>query len=155
MYKSDFEEERRDRERLHGLIDDLKKKETQVEGRVAHERAAYKQTLDDVQQDLQHTKEQLHKHKTLLADVEELNQIRVREAHKCKEDADAARGEANKYFQEAEKFRESADSWRCQAETSQRDLHAKTSQVKQYAKEVEKLKENVGYVKFWLYMYYM
>ena len=147
MYKSDFEEERKDRERVHGLIDDLKKKETQVEGRAAHERAAYKQTLDDVQQDLRYTKEQLHKHKTLLADAEKLNQIRVQEAHKFKEEADAARGETNKYFQEAEKFRESTDFWRSQAETNRRDLQAKTSQVKQYAKEVEKLKENVGYVK--------
>ena len=147
VYKSDFEEERRDRERVHGLIDDLKKKETQIEGRAALERAAYKHTLDDVQHDLQHTKEQLHKHKTLLADAEKLNQTKVQEAHKLREEADAARGDANKYYQEAEKFRESADFWRHRAETNQRDLQAKTSQVKQYAKEVEKLKENVGYVK--------
>ena len=148
MYKSDFEEERRDRERLHGLIDDLKKKETQVEGRAAHERVAYKQTLDDVQQELRYTKQQLHKHKTLLADAEKLNRIRVQEAHKFKEEADAVRGEASKYFQEAEKFRECADFWRSRAEANQRDLQAKTNQVKQYAKEVQNLKENVGYVKF-------
>ena len=144
MYKGDFEEERRDRERIHGLIDDMKKKETQIEGHAAQERAAYKQELDNVQQDLQYTKEQLHKHITVLADTEKLNQIRVQEASKYKDQADAARGEASKYFQEAESFRESANYWRKQAEANQRDVQAKTSQVKQYAKEIERLKAKVS-----------
>ena len=144
MYKADFEEERRDRERIHGLVDDLKKEKTQVEGHAARERATYKQTLDDVQQDLEYTKEQLLKHKTLLADTEKLNQIRVQDAQKAKEEAEAARGEANKYFQEAEKFRENAEYWRDQAEEYQRGAQAKASQVKQYAKEVDKLKEKVS-----------
>ena len=143
MYKSDFEEERRDRERIHGLVNDLNREKTQIEGHAAHERAAYKQTLVDVQQELRYTKEHLYKHKTLLADAEKL---RVQEAHKFKEEIAVARGEADKYFLEVEKFRESVHFWRNQAETDQRDLQAKASQVKQYAKEVEKLKENVGYM---------
>ena len=123
MYKADFEEERRDRERVHGLIDDLKKKEAQVEGRAAHERATYKQTLDEVTGDLQYTKEQLLK---------------------FKDAAEAARGEAKKYFKEAETFRESTKFFRSQAEVNQRDVQAKASQVKQYAKEIERLKTKVS-----------
>jgi DNA repair exonuclease SbcCD ATPase subunit len=158
VYKADFDEERRDRERVHGVIDDMKKKEAQLEGRAAHERAAYKQTLDDVQQDLLYTKEQLHerneqlreqneqllKHKTLLADTEKLNKIRVQEAQKYKDEADAASGEASKYFQEAESFRESANYWRSQVETNKREVQAKASQVKQYAKEIDRLKTKVS-----------
>ena len=144
VYKGDFEEERRDRERIHGLIDDMKKKEAQIQGRAAHERASYKQELDEVQEDLRYTKEQLHKHKTLLADAEKLNQIRVQEASKYKDEAEAARDEFSKYFQEAESFRESTDFWRKQAEANQRDVQAKTSQVKQYAKEIERLKAKVS-----------
>ena len=122
MYKADFEEERRDRERVHGLIDDIKKKEMQVEGRAAQERVGYKQELDIVQQDLKYTKEQLHK---------------------VRDEAEAARGETSKYFKEAETFRESTKFWRDQAEASQRDVQAKASQVKQYAKELGKLKTKV------------
>ena len=143
VYKSDFEEERRDRERVHGLIDDMKKKEAQIEGRAEHERALYKHKLDEVKGDLQYTKEQLHKHKTLLADTEKLNQIKAQEANKYKDEAEAARGEFSKYFQEAESFRESADYWRSQAEANKRDVQAKASQVKQYAKEIERLKAKV------------
>ena len=109
VYKADFEEERRDRQRIHGLIDDIKKKAIQVEGRAAQERIVYKQELDIVQQDLQYTKEQLHKHKTLLADAEKLNQIKAQEASKYKDEVEAARDEASKYFKEAESFRESAN----------------------------------------------
>lgn len=143
VYKSDFEEERRDRERVHGLIDDMKKKEAQIQGRAAHERALYKHEVDEIKEDLQYTKEQLLKHKTLLADTEKLNQIRVQEANKYKDEAEATKGECSKYFQEAESFRESADYWRKQAEENKRDVQAKTSQVKQYAKEIERLKAKV------------
>ena len=144
VYKADFEEERSDRERVHGLVDDLKKKMTQVEGRAAQERVAYKQTLDNVQQDFQFTKEQLHKHKVLLADAEKLNQTMLQEAKKAKDEAEAATGETAKYYEEAEKFRESTEYWRQQAEANHKDIQAKASQVKQYAKEVEKLKAKVG-----------
>ena len=144
MYKGDFEEERRDRERIHGLIDDMKKKEEQIEGRAAQERAAYKQELVHIQQDLQYTKEQLHKHKTLLADAEKLNQIKAQEASKYKDEGDAARGAADKYFKEAETFRESTKFFKSQVEASQRDVQAKASQVKQYAKEIGRLKTKVS-----------
>ena len=144
VYKGDFEEERRDRERIHCLIDDIKKKEAQIQGRAAHEKALYKQELDEVKEDLQYTKEHLHKHKTLLADTEKLNQMRVQEASKYKDEAEAARDEASKYFEEAESFRESANYWRKQAEKNQRDVQAKASQVKQYAKEIGRLKAKVS-----------
>jgi chromosome segregation ATPase len=143
VYKADFDEERRDRERIYGLIDDMKKKEAQLEGHAAQEIAAYKQELGDIRQDLQYTKEQLHKHKTLLADIEKLNKIRVQEAQKYKDEADAARGETSKYFQDAESFRESADYWRSRAETNQREVQAMASQVKQFAKEIERLRAKV------------
>ena len=143
MYKTDFEEERRDRERIHGLVDDLKKEKSQAEGLAAEERAAYKQELDNINQDFEYAKKQLHKHKVLLAEAEKLSQTMIQEARKAKDAADAAKGETEKYFQEAEKFRESTKFWRNQAEVSQRDVQAKASQVKQYAKEVERLKKKV------------
>ena len=144
MYKGDFEEERRDRERIHGLIDDMKKKEEQIEGRAAQERAAYKQELVNVHQDLQYTKEQLHKHKTVLADTEKINQKKAQEASKYKDEAEVARSEADKYFKEAETFRESTKFYKSQADASQRDVQAKASQVKQYAKEIGRLKTKVS-----------
>ena len=144
VYKSDFEEERRDRERIHGLIGDLEKKNVQVEGRAAQEKAAYDQTLDDVNQDLLYTREQLHKHKVLLSEAEKQNQIRVKEAQKANDSAEAARQEASKYFQESEKFRQSTNFWKSEAETQRRDVQSKASQVKQYAKEIDRLKAKVG-----------
>ena len=144
MYKGDYEEERRDRERLLGLIDDMKKKKAQIEEHAAHERALYKQTLDEVQEDLQYTKGQLHKHKTLLADTEKFNQIKALQASKYKDEADAARGEASKYFTELVAFQESCRFYKSQAEANQRDVQAKASQVKQYAKEIERLKTKVS-----------
>ena len=140
MYKADFEEERGDRARIHGLIDDLKKKTRQAEGHAAEERAAYEQRLNEIGGDLRHTRELLHKHKVLLADAEKINQTRVQEA---KDKAETAIKEADKYYQESEKFRQSTEYWRHQAEVNQRNLQAKASQVKQYAKEVEKVKEKV------------
>ena len=57
-YKSDFEEERRDRERIYGLIDDLVKENVQVEGRAALESA---QALADVHARLMDKERQLQK----------------------------------------------------------------------------------------------
>ena len=82
VYKFDFEEERRDRERIHGLIDDMKKKVMQVEGLAAEERAAYEKRLNEVNQELQHTRKLLHEHKALLADAEKLNQRSMQDAQR-------------------------------------------------------------------------
>ena len=86
----------------------------------------------------------MHKHEVLLADAEKLNQKMIQEVKKAMDEAEAARGETNKYFQKAEKFRENVEFWRSRTEEHQRGVQAKASQVKQYAKEVERLKGKVG-----------
>ena len=96
-------------------------------GRSGRQRASYQRELEREkmelknQMELKHltTERELQKHKTNLADLEIFHQ-------KC--------------MQEIQK---DMVHWREQAEVAQRELQAKASQVKQYAKENKKLKEDI------------
>lgn len=120
LYKSDFEEERKDREAAHSKMADMEKRFVQLEGRSGHERATYAHEVGELERDnevikeqlrardqeLQKVKKELEKHKCNLADLEVIHQKHVVEA--------------------------------------KNDLLAKASQVKQYAKENETLKQQCG-----------
>ena len=140
-YKSDFEEERRDREAAHSKMADMEKKKAQLTG---HEGATYKHEIYELKQDKQVLKEELHKkhkeiekvtgdfwaikadlkkYQTVLADLEIVHKKHVQ----------AARTESKNLKQIAE--------------DAMSDLQAKTSQVKQYAKENDALKKEIQKLK--------
>ena len=122
-YKSDFEDERRDREVAHSKMADMEKELLQLKSRTGLERAtlerelgeleedkcAIKEQLQNRDQELQEVKKELEKHKQILADLEVVHQKRMTE--------------------------------------TQREHQAKASQVKQYAKENESLKQQNGVIK--------
>ena len=122
-YKSDFEAERSDRENAHCKVADLQKKLTQLESLTGHERAGYQHELEQdnqaIKERLQKTDQELKRHKQILTDLERVYQRHVQEASK------------------------DLDHWRNQADSRQEEVQAKSSQVKQYAKENAKLKQQV------------
>ena len=125
-YKSDFDQERSDRENAHSKIADLQKKVVQLESLTGHERAGYQHEMVELERDsqaikerLQKTDQELQRHKQILTDLEIVYQRHVQEASK------------------------DLDHWRNQADSRQEEVQAKSSQVKQYAKENEKLKQQV------------
>ena len=125
-YKSDFEQERSDRENAHSKMADLQKKVIQLEGLTGHERVGYQHEIAELKRDYQAIKEKFHEtdqqlqsHKQILADLEVVHQRHVQEANK------------------------DLFHWKDQAGSRQQEVRAKSSQVKQYAKENEKLKQQV------------
>ena len=116
-YKTDFEEERRDRKSAHSKMADMQRRLSQLEGRTAHERATYNHEVDELErcrdaireqlrikdQELLCVTEELRKHKQILSELELVHQRRIQEVRE--------------------------------------ELQAKASQVKQYAKENETLKQ--------------
>lgn len=139
-YKSDFEDERRDRASAHGKVADLEKEIDRLTGRSGHEKVTFKHEIDELKrdklairdelqrnqqeletakEDLETVKAELKKHQTVLVDLETVHQKRVQEV---------------------------ADL-NVKAETAMSELQAKASQVKQYAKENDTLKQEIQKLK--------
>ena len=122
-FKSDFEDERKDRATAHSKMADMQKELVQRKNLFEQEKAAYNLQIENVNERLQTTKEvlqekdeqlqrvtkELERHKNILADLEVVHQKHVQEASKL-----------------------------------QNEQHTKATQVKQYAKENEKLKQQVN-----------
>ena len=126
MYKSDFEDERKDREAAHSKMADMERKIARLEGRSGHEKALLKHEVGELERDkdtiletLQAKDRELQKHKQVLNDLEVIHQRRAQEAS------------------------EEIEQLKSQVSQSKSDLQAKASQVRQYAKENEKLKQQV------------
>ena len=137
LYKSDFEEERKDRVTAHSKMADMEKEIAQVKGLSEQQVAAYIQENNELReyqhttreqlqcrdQELQVVKRELQKHKQNLADLEIVHQKLADESGK------------------------ELGKWRSQAVKAQSQLEGKASQVKQYAKENDKLKQKAEHLK--------
>ena len=137
IYKTDFEEERRDRVSAHSKMADMENQIVQLTGRSGHELATYKHEVDELKRDKQAVQDELRKkhqelesvtaelkkHQTILADLEIVHK-------KCVE-------ESNK----------EVANLKVKAEAATSELQAKASQVKQYAKENDTLKKEIQQLK--------
>ena len=132
-YKSDFEDERKDREAAHSKMAGMEKKITQLEGRSGYEKAVLKYEMGELESDratileklqkrdeeLKTATKQLERHKEILRDLELVHQNHIRDASK-----------------EIEQLKR-------QASQTKSKQQAKASQVSQNTKENEKLKLKV------------
>ena len=62
VYKTDFKEERQDREKAHGQTADLEKKVAQLKGQLEQERSAYRHETNEKTLDYDVMKNQLAEH---------------------------------------------------------------------------------------------
>ena len=95
-YKTDFEEERRDREAAHSKMADMEKTIARLEGRSGHEKARLKFELNELSKDqatvkevlqqrndeLENVTKELEKHKQIVHDLETVHKRHVQEAGK-------------------------------------------------------------------------
>ena len=142
-YKSDFEEERKDRAAAHGKMADMEKEIAQLKGLSSHEKAelehevgelekykdTYKEALQDRDKKLRFATDELEKHKKILHDLETVHSRHVKKSGKQIQELTSQVSEAKS------------------------ELQAKVSQVKQYSKENEKVKGKNEYLKLQVHVH--
>ena len=136
-YKSAFEDERKDREAAHSKVAYLQEDLLTSKSLSEHEKAAYddeiqslkeksktmREVLQDKDDKLHVATFELYKHKSILADLEVVHQ---------------------KHVQEASKLENEHQRYVLKINTLESELHAKSIQVKQYARERETLQKQVS-----------
>ena len=139
-FESDLANERKDREKAHGMLADLEKMVAQQQGLFREEKVEYERQLTIAHQQAESARKEANKdHKASLAHVEVLN--KKLQQTKPMETENHWREEAAKMqrqLQQADKHKDELEESRIRVTKLQQEQQAKDDHIKRLSKELEK-----------------